>query len=188
MAERKEIFKKKRKRVRRALRAVFDRIQGMNVAIHKKDVPSFVPTHIRNVESTQQFGVGRKRPLYKNVLTSLITALKGMFEFTDENDARTLLLQDGTAIKKSAYSGGYGAVAAFGASLDNRLGSATVNQMYPILWKRAVRSGAGVNAATDNPFHISHIDEKKRFHDNVTIAAGQYLEDQSLHQAYSAGN
>ncbi len=183
MAERKAAFQKKRERVRRALRAVFDRIQGMNVAIHKKDVPSFVPTHIRNVESTQQFGVGRKRPLYKNILTTGITALKGMFEFVDKNDVRSLVVQDGTAIKNSVYSGGYGAIASI--TTDKRAGSPTVDQMFPVEWKKSIRSGAGLNATTDLPFWIGHIKAKGRFLDAVTIAAGKYLDIQSYDNNYS---
>ncbi|HUU53126.1 MAG TPA: hypothetical protein VMW44_00630, partial [Candidatus Bathyarchaeia archaeon] len=52
-----------RSRLKRSLRAVFDKVQGMNVAVHKNELPPYIPTEIINLESTQQFGVGRKRPL-----------------------------------------------------------------------------------------------------------------------------
>ena len=160
-----------RSRLKRSLRAVFDKVQGMNVAVHKNELPPYIPTEIINLESTQQFGVGRKRPLYKWVTQAGLTALKGMFEFVDKNAVRNLMLQDGTAIEKMVWTGS--AYSSAGVS-DLRTAGSTVDQMYPVMWNFDLYSGAGVNASTDRPFYYAWIPPGKRYNKAETLVAYGY--------------
>jgi len=155
---------------------VVDEHKGMNVHITPEKLPSYLYQKIHNLELSKKLGRMVKRKGYANILTTGLTTLKSMFEFVDRNDGRQILLQDGTGLEESVYSGGsYGAISAI--SNDERTAGSTVNQAYPEFYSNEIRSGAGLNASTDLPFWYGYI-SRNRFNDGVTITGGNYLDNQ----------
>jgi len=157
--------------------------KGMGTQIAKEKLPTWLYQKIHNLELSKKLGRLVKRGGYANVLTTGLTALNGMKEFTDNNGGRQILLQDGTGLEESVYTGGaYGAIAALsGESNDERTASAQVTQMHPILHEKVLRSGASITHAKDYPFWYGYKDAVIRYPnsgDEETIAAGKYLEDQ----------
>lgn len=154
-----------------------DKWWGVNTQIESEKKPIYVVEEQVNYELARKQGSLLRRKPYKNILTAGLTLLKNLFEFKNTNGDRQILIQDGTGLEESIYSGGaYQAITAI--PNDERTGTPTVDQMYPVLYENVVRSGAGLNAATDLPFRYGYEAERKRFKDAVTIAAGKYLEDQ----------
>ena len=163
-----------------------DQWGGQSSLIHKEKLPVALIQSIRNGILSKKLGVIKKRPRYANILTSGLTALNNMIEFVNQNDERILFIQDGTGVEKSIYSGGYGAIAAI--TNDERTGGSTINQIYPVLWRKELRSSAGMNAATDLPFWFGYIDAITRYPNATTpiaISAGRYLDIQFYNDAFT---
>ena len=152
--------------------------RGMSTLIEKAKLPSVLVQNQVNLELSKKLGILKKRQGYKNILTAGLTALNSMTEFVDDNDGRQVLIQDGTGLEESVYTASaYSAISAI--ANDKRTSGATINQIYPVLWRKELRSGAGMNAATDYPIWYGYLEQQKRFKDTTTIAAGKYLCDQS---------
>ena len=150
--------------------------QGMNARIAKEKLPVVLFPKIVNLEMTQIEGYLRTRKGYKNIITSGLTALSNMTEFVDKNGTREIVLLDGSTLKRIPYSAGYGAVAAI--TNDERTAGATINTFKPVNKYSELRSGAGVNAATDYPMWYGYIKERDRFNGAETISADDYLDEQ----------
>ena len=157
--------------------------RGMANQVAKEKLPTWLYQKIHNLELSKKLGRMVKRGGYANVLTTGLTTLNGMKEFTDNNGGRQILLQDGTGLEESVYSAGaYGAIAAI-ANDEREAGVApTVTQMYPVLHEKVLRSGAGIAATHDHPFWYGYKDAYDRFKNVAAppsqIAAGKYLDDQ----------
>ena len=163
-----------------------DQWGGQSSLIHKEKLPVALIQSIRNGILSKKLGVIKKRPRYANILTSGLTALNNMIEFVNQNDERILFIQDGTGVEKSIYSGGYGAIAAI--TNDERTGGSTINQIYPVLWRKELRSSAGMNASTDLPFWYGYIDAITRYPNStapIAISAGRYLDIQFYNDAFT---
>ena len=156
--------------------------KGMATQIAHEKLPTYLYQKIHNLELSKKLGRMVKRGGYANVLTSGLTTLNGMKEFTDKNGGRQILLQDGTGLEESVYTGGaYSAISAIANDEREAVVAPTVTQMYPVLHENVLRSGAGIAATHDHPFWYGYNDAVTRF-PNVgtptTITAGKYLEDQ----------
>jgi len=159
---------------------------GQSSLIQKEKLPVALVQSLRNGVLSKKLGVIKKRPRYADVLTTGLTDLKSMIEFINQNNERILLLQDGSDLERSIYSGGYGAIGAI--TNDERPGGSTIDQMYPSLWRKEIRSGAGLNAATDEPFWYGYIPARTRFPNassSVAIAAGRYADRQFYNDAFT---
>ena len=154
------------------------KFDGESSRVSKEDSPPYLFQKVENWRPSNIAGSLVKRTPYTNILTSGITSLQNMKEFQDANGGIQLVTVDNNAIEESVYSSGYGALAA--PSNDERTSGKTVygTQSHPIAFNNELRSGAGVNAATDYPFWYGYIAETKRFNDAVTITAGKYLDNQ----------
>ena len=150
--------------------------KGMATQIAHEKLPIYLYQKIHNLELSKKIGRMVKRGGYTNVLTSGLTALKGMKEFTDSNGGRQILLQDGTGLEESVYTAG-AYVASSAISLDERTASKQVTQMYPVLHEEVLRSGAGITSANDHAFWYGYL-SRDRCNDLVTIVDGKYLDNQ----------
>ena len=150
----------------------------MNV-VSTEDMPPYVFQKLINYEPNREIGTLTKRKGYYPYLTGQ-SNLGNMKEWIDKNGGRQLFAKQSTAIKESVYAGGvYGALAAF--TNDARTAGSTVNEIHPVIYEKAVRTGAGLNATTDLPMLAQYNDAVIRFPSvslPPTIAAGKYLENQ----------
>jgi hypothetical protein len=157
-----------------------DKIEGESAAIAKEDMPGYIVQKLENKRPAVKLGSAVSRDPYTNKITSGITTLQNMKEFTDANGDSRLVLIDNNTIRASVNSSGTYAATAL-ITNDNRTSGSTVygSQTHPITFNNEIRSGAGLNASTDRPFWLGYIEERARYTD-VTVAAGEYLENQII--------
>ena len=157
--------------------------QGVMNIIAPENLPPYVFQKLINYEIAHEIGTLKKRPGYEEIITGE-TTLAEMLEWIDKNGGRQLFIQKGTTIRESVYSGGaYGALAAF--TNDERTAGSTTYRVYPVFYEKKIRTGAGINAATDLPMIAYYTDARSRF-PNATAAAipaGKYLSDQFMNDS-----
>ena len=137
--------------------------QGVSSFIADENKPVYLFKNLVNLEPAVTFGRLKKRKGYGDLITGQ-SGLTDMIELVDKNDDRNLIVQKSTNIYKSAYSGGYGALAQLdGTAFDKRAGSPTTYNLRMNTFERVLRAGNGLNATTDYPVWIGHIEQSDRY-------------------------
>jgi len=158
------------------MKVLLNNFAGMFSRIAKEKAPVFFMRELVNLRTSSIEGRLDSRKGAKALISAGITALANLAEFTDKGGNRQIVLLDGSSLRESAYSGGsYGAVGAIAS--DERSSGATVNEFNPVVNRKELRSGAGVNASTDLPFWYGYIPARSRFNSVESISAGLYLDD-----------
>ncbi len=154
-----------------------DKFEGMSTLIAKEKMPPYLLQELINLEVSRKEGYLRKRKGYYPLISTGLTNLKNMAEFSDESGNRQILMLNGNTLIEAAYSGGsYGAPA--NITNDERSSGSTITSFKPVADKFVIRSGVGKGATTDRPVWYGYIPARERYNAATTLIAGRYLTDQ----------
>lgn len=151
------------------------RFDGVSTVMSKEDKPAEVLTELVNLRPAQTFGRAVKRDGYSAAISSGLTSLQTMIEFTDKGDTSRLVISDSNAIEESVNTAGsYGALAA--PSNDER-SSATISgaDCNPEVINKELRIPTGTSY---EPVWLGYIPARDRYNSAVTLTAGRYLDYQ----------
>lgn len=161
--------------------------QGIGGLISPENIPPYMFQKLINWEPAIEIGTLKKRNPYANVITGQ-TNLTEMAEVIDKNGSRLLVIQKGTNIYTSVYSGGsYGALTQVdtgGTDLRHYPGETpNIYRLRPHVFQKVLRSGAGLDDTSNIPIWYGYIDAQTRFPDatSQSISAGRYLCEGILH-------
>ena len=135
--------------------------QGVAKIISPQDLPPYVFQNLINFTPNHQLGKLVKRDRYQTLNDEDVNDAVKCVEFQDSNGGRILLLLiDDDSFEEMIYTSSYAAPTAI---TDARISGKTLDTFFPLNFQNVVRSGAGINAATDYPMWYGYIPQQDRF-------------------------